>query len=101
MGAAVGVSALPFAWARRRGSSWLGEPMAVLHPQTIDGRLLAGSAIFGIGWGIGGFCPGPGVLSLGAAYLPGIAFTFAMAFGMEAFEWATDAGKIRAQADQE
>lgn len=48
----------------------------------IDLRLVAGAAIFGVGWGLGGFCPGPALVSLGAGVLPALVFVVAMAAGM-------------------
>lgn len=86
MGSAVGVAYLPFAYARRHSTSWLGLPLPRPAFHDIDRRLLFGSAIFGIGWGLTGFCPGPALVSVGAAYLPGIAFTIAMLWGMEGYE---------------
>ena len=84
MGSAVGISSLAFAWIRKHPRSWLGGPVALPAHRSIDRPLLLGSAIFGVGWGLSGFCPGPGLLSIGAGYLPGIAFAVAMAIGMKA-----------------
>ena len=52
----------------------------------IDRRLLAGSTIFGIGWGLAGSCPGPALVLLGAGSLKGIVFTVALLAGMAVFE---------------
>ena len=49
---------------------------------TIDGRLIAGSAIFGIGWGLSGFCPGPALASLGGGGASALVFVAAMATGI-------------------
>lgn len=83
MAGAIGVAVAPFAWARRRSSSLLGAPMLLTQAQAVDGPLLLGSAIFGVGWGLSGFCPGPGLVSIGAGYLPGITFAIAMFLGMK------------------
>lgn len=48
----------------------------------IDFRLVAGAVIFGAGWGLGGFCPGPGLVSLGAGVLPALVFVATMTAGM-------------------
>ncbi len=48
----------------------------------IDGRLLAGAALFGIGWGLTGFCPGPAIASLVFGFWPSVLFVAAMAVGM-------------------
>lgn len=52
----------------------------------IDVRLVAGAALFGVGWGLGGYCPGPGLVALGAGLLPGLVFVAAMAAGMRLAE---------------
>ena len=59
------------------GGSFPGVPAA-----TIDARLLGGSALFGVGWGLGGFCPGPAVASLGWPREPVLWFVPAMLVGM-------------------
>lgn len=89
MAGAIGVARLPFAWALKQPRSWLGHPMPPAPIQTIDRSLIAGSAVFGVGWGLSGFCPGPGIVSLGAGYLPGVVFTVAMVAGMKVCEWST------------
>jgi len=95
MVSAIGVSAPAFAWTRRTSTSLLGTSMQLPQRQAIDGPLLFGSAIFGVGWGLSGFCPGPGLLSIGAGYLPGIAFAISMPFGMEIHGWLVDANIIQ------
>nr|WP_231602428.1 DUF6691 family protein [Herbaspirillum chlorophenolicum] len=84
---AIGVGVLAFAVARRRKSSWLGLPMQLPTATGITPRLLAGSALFGIGWGVAGFCPGPALVALGMGEGKAIAFVLAMLAGMLVFEW--------------
>jgi hypothetical protein len=55
--------------------------------RTIDGRLVFGGLLFGVGWGLAGFCPGPAVVALGAGQTKAIVFIAAMLAGMVAFEW--------------
>jgi uncharacterized membrane protein YedE/YeeE len=55
--------------------------------RTIDRRLVFGGVLFGIGWGLAGFCPGPAVAALGAGHLKALVFVAAMVAGMLAFEW--------------
>src|SRR6476660_962152 len=62
MGAAVAVGALGFAVARGRKSSLLGFIMRMPEATKVDRRLLGGSLLFGIGWGLAGFCPGPALV---------------------------------------
>lgn len=50
--------------------------------RSIDRDLLTGSALFGIGWGVSGFCPGPAIVTLGTGAIPGLVFVVAMGVGM-------------------
>ncbi|TWC66533.1 DUF6691 family protein [Herbaspirillum sp. SJZ099] len=84
---AIGVGVFAFAAARRRKSSWLGLPMQLPAAAGITPRLPAGSALFGIGWGVAGFCPGPALVALGMGEGKAIAFVLAMLAGMLVFEW--------------
>lgn len=65
LGAAVAVSALGFALARRRTRPWFDDRFHGPPARAIDRPLLLGSALFGIGWGLAGYCPGPAIASLG------------------------------------
>ncbi|RQR66746.1 hypothetical protein DIE19_04110 [Burkholderia sp. Bp9126] len=87
MAGATGVGVLAFAWARRRTKSWLGLPMPLPTARAVSVRLVAGSAAFGAGWGLAGFCPGPALVSIGFGSAKGIGFVVAMLAGMAAFEW--------------
>lgn len=84
---AIAVAILPFRHAVRMGRSWLGGKLWQPERTAVDPPLLLGSALFGIGWGLSGYCPGPALVGLGAAYLPAVAFTIAMVFGMEIHDW--------------
>ncbi|HKW83031.1 MAG TPA: DUF6691 family protein [Burkholderiaceae bacterium] len=86
MAGAVAVAALAFAVARRRTRSLLGAPLRLTLASGIDRRLLAGSALFGIGWGIAGFCPGPALVALGMGEGKAAVFAGAMLAGMALFE---------------
>lgn len=86
MAGAVAVGAVAFAVAGRRQRSLLGARMQLPASRTIDRRLLAGSALFGIGWGIAGFCPGPAVVALGMGEPKAAVFVAAMLAGMGVFE---------------
>ena len=54
----------------------------------IDRRLVIGSLVFGAGWGLAGFCPGPAIVSAGAGQPKAMVFVLAMLAGMWLFEWA-------------
>jgi uncharacterized membrane protein YedE/YeeE len=78
MGAGVAVNLVFFRLARRRGAPLLAPAFSLPHQTAIDAGLVAGSAIFGVGWGLGGFCPGPGLVSLAGGAAPTVAFVAAM-----------------------
>ena len=86
MGGAIGVGFFAFRMARGRGTALLGEPMKLPGSEVIDSRLLIGSVVFGVGWGLAGFCPGPAVVATGAGYGQALAFTLAMLAGMAVHE---------------
>lgn len=66
LGGAVGLSVLAFRFILARRTPVLDAQFHLPPPQArIDARLLGGSALFGIGWGLAGYCPGPAIASLG------------------------------------
>ena len=67
LGGAVIVSVVPFRLVLRRATPVLDDHFHLPTTSVIDARLLTGSAIFGVGWGLAGYCPGPAVASLGFA----------------------------------
>lgn len=80
MGGAVGVYGLGMLILRRFESREVKLPQASSSP--IDRRLVVGAAIFGLGWGLGGFCPGPALANLGALRVEAVIFVPVMAVGM-------------------
>ena len=82
---AIAVAAAPLAWARRRTQSLLGAPMQLPVKRELDPRLIGGSLLFGIGWGIAGICPGPAVAILLSGHWQVILFVLAMLAGMLLF----------------
>ena len=86
MAGAIGVGAFAFAMARKRSVSFLGAAMKLPTSRDIDRRLVIGSVVFGIGWGLAGFCPGPGLVALGMGEVKALVFVVAMLLGMGAFE---------------
>ena len=87
MAGAIAVAAPAFFWARKRRVSLLGAPMQLPAATAINRRLVLGSLMFGAGWGIGGFCPGPGLVALGMGVPQAFVFVLAMLVGMGLFEW--------------
>jgi len=87
MGGALAVAAPAFAWARRPAAHPLfAERFQIPERSAIDGRLLAGSSLFGVGWGLGGFCPGPALAALAAGEPRVWLFALAMLAGAFAYE---------------
>jgi uncharacterized membrane protein YedE/YeeE len=88
MAGAVLVGLVAYRIAGRRAAAVLGEPMRLPATTVVDRRLVLGSLVFGIGWGLAGFCPGPALAALGAGYGKAAAFVAAMVAGMALFEVA-------------
>jgi len=96
MAGAVGVGLVAFALARRRRVSVLGAEMKLPTARDIDRRLVGGSVLFGIGWGLAGFCPGPALVALGLGQGKALVFVVAMLAGMGLFE-AIEAWRRRSE----
>ena len=88
MAGAIAVGAIAFAIARTRTASLLDAPMKLPSEQRIDRRLLAGALVFGVGWGIAGFCPGPALVAIGMGSTKAVVFVVAMLAGMGIFQIA-------------
>jgi uncharacterized membrane protein YedE/YeeE len=86
MGGAILVSLGAFTLAKKRTSSFLGGAMRLPTSRDIDKRLVTGSLLFGAGWGLAGFCPGPALVSLGTGNPKAVVFVVAMLAGMALFE---------------
>lgn len=86
MAGAIAVGLLAFTVARRRTVTYLGADLKLPSARHIDRRLLGGSALFGMGWGVAGFCPGPALVGLGMGEVKALVFVAAMLMGMGAFE---------------
>lgn len=82
MGGAIALGVLAFARAKRRERSWTGAPMEIPTNRTVDRRLVTGGVLFGMGWGIAGFCPGPALVALGSGMGAAGIFVVAMLVGM-------------------
>lgn len=86
MGGAIAVGTLAFTVAKQRTLSLLGLPMQLPKNRQIDRRLIGGSILFGVGWGLAGICPGPALVLVGSGEMQGLLFVVAMLVGMGAFE---------------
>ena len=85
MGGAIAVAFIPLNWARKNKQSVLGARMQLPVKRELDARLIGGSLVFGIGWGIAGICPGPAVAILLTGRWQIIIFVLAMLTGMYLF----------------
>jgi uncharacterized membrane protein YedE/YeeE len=82
MAGAVVVYALAFRTIRRRNDPWFDTRFHVPSRRDIDRQLVVGAALFGIGWGLAGLCPGPALVSAGSASAGGLLFVIAMLMGV-------------------
>jgi len=85
MAGAIAVAIVPMQWARRQQRSLLGTPIQLPLKRRPDRRLVGGSLLFGIGWGIAGICPAPALSLLLAGYWQAFLFVLAMLAGMGLF----------------
>jgi uncharacterized membrane protein YedE/YeeE len=82
MAGAVAVHGVAYAAIRRRARPWFDGAFHVPARSVIDARLVAGAAVFGIGWGLGGFCPGPGIVAAAGGSVSALVFVVAMLAGL-------------------
>jgi uncharacterized membrane protein YedE/YeeE len=83
---AILVHAVSYRLVRRRPTPLFASTFAIPTRSDIDIRLVGGAAIFGVGWGLGGFCPGPAVTSLASGHTAVVTFVIAMLVGMYLFK---------------
>lgn len=83
---AISVAYFSFKIARKRKLTYTGLPILLPKANMIDSRLIIGSAIFGTGWGLAGYCPGPGITSILTGKIEPILFVIAMVSGMVIYE---------------
>ena len=81
LGGAVVTTFIGYRLVWKRGTPWLGSRFALPTRRDLDARLLGGAALFGIGWGLSGYCPGPAVASIAGLSVPLAAMLVAMVGG--------------------
>jgi uncharacterized membrane protein YedE/YeeE len=90
MGGAIAVGLFAFAMAKRRAAAsqraWSGAAIELPTATAIDSRLIGGGVLFGIGWGLAGFCPGPVLVAAASGLAPALWFVPAMLVGMLAHD---------------
>jgi uncharacterized protein len=106
MGAAVAASALGYHIAKRRGRPVFGSKLEIPTRRDLEPRLLAGAALFGVGWGLVGFCPGPALTALPLGLWQVFVFVASMLAGMALFllfpaDWLKPAFRRDAQTAEE
>ncbi|OBU68438.1 transporter [Stenotrophomonas maltophilia] len=82
MAGALIPSAAAYRWMRVRGRPVLAASLHVPRNRTIDRNLVAGAAVFGVGWGLAGVCPGPAIALLGTGQPFALVFATAMVAGV-------------------
>ena len=97
MGGAIAVGFFAFGTAKKRTSTFFGGALHLPTSRDIDKRLILGAWLFGIGWGLAGFCPGPGIVSMAAGQPKAAVFVVAMIVGMLVFEWIDRLGRPAAE----
>ena len=92
MGGAIPVAAIGFAIGRRHRAPLLSPAFIGPAKLDLDARLLAGAALFGVGWGLTGYCPGPAIAAIGHGAPATLVFVAAMLGGMGAYRLLMRAG---------
>ena len=86
MGGAIAVGFFAFALAKKRDVNFLGGALHLPTSSQIDKPLVIGAVLFGAGWGVAGFCPGPALVSFVSGQIKAAAFVVFMLAGMQLFE---------------
>jgi uncharacterized membrane protein YedE/YeeE len=86
MGGAIMVGFFAFTVAKKRTSTFLGGAMRLPTNMDMDKKLVIGSLLFGAGWGLAGFCPGPALVSMADGQPKALVFVLAMLVGMVGFK---------------
>lgn len=86
MGGGVIVGLVGFTLAKKRTISISGAPLQWPEMTKIDSHLVLGSLMFGLGWGLAGFCPGPALVAMASGSDKALVFVLAMMLGMTLFE---------------
>lgn len=82
MASAIAVAMPAFLWAKKQRKTTLGQALDVANKKPVDASLLLGSAIFGVGWGLSGICPGPGLVIAATGSGNALVFVAFMSIGI-------------------
>lgn len=95
MGGAIAVGFFAFGSAKKRTTSFLGGALHLPTAKDIDKRLIIGGLLFGAGWGLAGFCPGPGIVTMASGEPKAAVFVVAMIAGMLVFQFTDSKPKSK------
>ncbi len=87
---ALAVTFITFKWVLKRPTPLLDEDFYVTKNKQVDKPLLFGATIFGIGWGLSGYCPGPSIAGLGILSVEALVMVISICFGFFAHKFLTD-----------
>jgi uncharacterized protein len=87
---AIAVYFAAYRFSRTMPAPLLAPDFSLPKRSDLDAKLISGAAIFGVGWGLGGFCPGPALTSLASGAAAVVIFVAAMAVGMYVYTWVTE-----------
>ncbi|MCC5980697.1 MAG: YeeE/YedE family protein [Oceanicaulis sp.] len=87
MAGAAGTVFIGYRFVLKRDKPLFEDRFTLPTATRIDARLASGAALFGVGWGLVGFCPGPALTALGTGAMPALIFTAAMLAGMAGWRW--------------
>ena len=93
---AIAVYFAAYRWSGKMSSPLLAADFSLPKRSDLDAKLIAGAALFGSGWGLGGFCPGPALTSLASSAPPVLIFVAAMMAGMWLHTWVSELGATTA-----
>lgn len=104
MAGGLGVTLIGYRWTRGRAAPLCDDRFRLPTAKAIDAPLIGGAALFGLGWGIAGYCPGPAIVATGGGFAEAAIFTAAMVAGMAVWkgvQWRMNtcpiAAKLRAK----
>lgn len=94
---AIGAHLATYKWVIGRPSPLYSNDFQIPSTSTIDKRLVTGAALFGVGWGLGGFCPGPGLVSTASLGSHALVFAATMLLGMVGFHAFDDRSTLNTE----
>lgn len=86
MGGALLVNAAAYMWTQRRSEPFAAGQFYIPQRSDLDWKLMTGAALFGVGWGFGGYCPGPGIVGTASAKMPALGFVGGLIGGVAVYK---------------